>query len=109
MADHQLKNEIQSLKSALDGLRDDVSGIMDTLRRSGETHFDELQERVRDDVKRGRKSIRQQARKAREAGRHALDDVEENIGQHPYTTVATAFGIGFVVAKLIEYTSRRVH
>lgn len=79
------------LKAELASLREDISNITETLRRlSGEQ------------VKSGRERTRQAAKHTRERVNQAVGTVEGEIQQYPLTSLATAFGVGFIVGKLLD-------
>jgi hypothetical protein len=42
-----------------------------------------------------------------EQGRSKVGDLETRVGQHPAGSLLTAFGVGFVLAKLLELGGRR--
>lgn len=106
-SDEQLRDEINELKADLQSLRADVSTIVSTLRETSGEQVDEMRENLREDVRRGKEAFKRQMNQARQRSRQAMGDVEESIGEYPFTSVATAFGVGFALAKLIELTNHR--
>lgn len=105
----QLRDEINELKSDLDGLRADVSTIARTLRQNSGEQVDEMRDSVRDEIRKGRETLKRRVNEARARSRETMGEVEESIGEHPYTSVAAAFGVGFALAKLIELANHRHH
>lgn len=108
-SNQELRDEINELKSDLDALRADISTIARSLRETGSERVDEMRDSVRDDIRRGRENFRRRVNEARVRGRETMGEVEESIGEHPYTSVAAAFGVGFALAKLIDLANHRHH
>ena len=85
------ENTSEELKAEFERLREDVAKITDTLQRlSGEQ------------VTKGRKRTRQAADRTRERVTQAVHSVEGEIQHYPLTSLATAFGVGFIVGKLLD-------
>lgn len=85
------KTEVEQLKADLDSLRRDVSQLTDTLKRSS-----------REQVQAGTAQARESANQLGNQARDATRNLEQEIGQRPMTSVLAAFGIGFVVGKLLD-------
>jgi len=96
MAELHIEEELQHLKSDLTALRHEVSDLMHNLGGEHPTG-----ESVREGIRARTERVRAQLRGARERGREGLHDLEENIGQHPIGSVATAAGVGFILGRLI--------
>ncbi len=90
-AKNESGNTSEELKAEFASLREDISKITETLRRlSGEQ------------VKDGRERTRQAASRTRERVHQAVGSVEGEIQQYPLTSLAAAFGVGFIVGKLLD-------
>ncbi len=74
------ENATNELKEELASLREDISRIAETLQRlSGEQVAD------------GRERVRQ-----------AVGTVEDGIQHYPLTSLAAAFGVGFIIGKMLD-------
>jgi ElaB/YqjD/DUF883 family membrane-anchored ribosome-binding protein len=90
-ARNESDNTSEELKAEFASLREDMSKITETLRRlSGEQIAD------------GRERTRRAANQTRERVNQAVGTVEGEIQHHPLTSLATAFGVGFIVGKLLD-------
>lgn len=85
------EKDVEKLKTEFAELKSDVSKLTETVRDiSG------------DGLEQGRDRIRRRAQRSREQAREAVDTVESEIGERPLTSVAAAFGVGFVLGKLLD-------
>ena len=96
------REEMDKLKKDIGKLQSDVSELVSLLKESAadkgtdikgkvskeaERIFDELMEKVDEGVSRGKKTV---------------DDVGEQIGEHPVGTLFITFSLGYILAKLME-------
>lgn len=85
------EKDIQELRDEMSKLRSDFTEISKTLRRiSGER------------VEKGREKLRESAEWSRKRARDSLGDFEHEIEERPLTSIATAFGVGFILGKLLD-------
>lgn len=90
-AKNESENGSEELKAEFASLREDISKITETLGRlSGEQ------------VSSGRERARETANRTRERVNQAVGAVEGEIQHYPLTSLATAFGVGFIVGKLLD-------
>lgn len=90
-AKDESENTSEELKAEFASLREDISKITETLRRLSD-------EQVED----GRERTRRAANRTRERVNQAVGAVEGEIQHYPLTSLATAFGVGFIVGKLLD-------
>lgn len=83
--------DLKELRSELATLRSDFSEISKTLKRISGERYAEGRDKVNQGIERGR----QQAR-------DSLGEFEREIEARPLTSVAAAFGVGFVLGKLLD-------
>lgn len=83
--------DIEDLKSQIADLRDDLSGVADALKKLSGNAAGESAERVR-----------RAAERTRDKAKDTLGSLEHEIEDRPFTSVATAFGIGFLLGKLLD-------
>jgi ElaB/YqjD/DUF883 family membrane-anchored ribosome-binding protein len=63
--------------------------------------------RVHEEIRQAREELRRKVNEARDYGEQRVSDFEGQVGDHPLGSVLAAFGVGFVVAKLMELGGRR--
>ncbi len=91
-----LKADFAALNRTVSDLANDVRSLLAALVKDGE-------EKTRSSVHDSVEGLKQRLDDIRSGGQHYVDAAENQIGQHPYTSLLTAFGIGFIVAKLLDW------
>ena len=98
--------ELEAVKADLAQLRGDVSDLLQAVRQQGEDRVRESAGQARDDVQaafeEGMDTFNRGYRRVRDQGERQAEQAEEVVGNHPLTSVVAAFGIGFVIAKLLD-------
>lgn len=85
------ESSVDELKEEFASLKADVSKIADTLGKlSGEQ------------VSHGRERARDAAGRAQTETRRAVGTVEEEIRQYPLTSLAAAFGLGYLLGRTLR-------
>ncbi len=86
------ESSVDELKEEFASLKQDVSKIADTLGKlSGEQ------------VTHGRDRVRDAAGRARTESRRAVGVVEDEIRQYPLTSLAAAFGVGYLIGRVLRH------
>lgn len=86
-----VEKDVEDLKSQFGELRSDVSRLTDTIKRL-----------YGDSAEEGRESVREAAARSREQARQSVGALESEIGERPLTSIAAAFGAGFIIGKLLD-------
>lgn len=102
MANDSLRDEMDSLKADVAQLREDILGLTDTLKEnvseSAKVGRAKTQERLQeiwgDFEKRFEDVI--------DGGRATFDRAEQKVSEHPTGSMLTAFGLGYVIAKVLD-------
>jgi len=102
-----LQEEIDALKADLSSLRTDISDLAGAMRDLGYAKAGEWRSDVEDEFNERREDFRRAMGAARDRGQRAEDDFERRVGEHPWGSVLTALGIGFILAKLMDTGGRR--
>lgn len=84
-------NEIDTLKIELTALRKDFGELKDTLKTLSKNEWDK-----------GAASARSTGAQMRDYAVEGAHQVESGIQNRPMTSVLTAFGVGFVLGKLLD-------
>ena len=105
MAD-DIQKELHDLKSDVSRLASDVAGFGGAVKDSAAESMHRAARRIRDDVDNAQDVLKERVDLVREKGRQVLSDLEGQIAEHPLASVLTAFGVGFILAKLMGRRSR---
>lgn len=100
MASPNVQEEMQVLKDDVAKLRTDISDLVGLLKDLGLQKVDETRGTVEEELQEQRERLRVALGQARERGKGYVDDVEQQMTEHPLGTLLTAFGIGYIIAKL---------
>lgn len=87
----QNSEEVQALKDDLQTLRQDFAKLTESLKKS-----------VREDVSAGADTARASAAQFQDRAREATRGLEAEVAARPLTSVAAAFGVGFLLGKLLD-------
>ncbi len=102
MAEEELRAELQALKEDLARLRADLGGLVEALKEAGAERAEGYRERVGEELRRRREAVERRLDEARERGRQAVEELGEEVGAHPFSSLLAAFGVGFVLARLLD-------
>lgn len=83
--------DLEELTAEIAQLKSDVAEIAQTISRLSV-----------DLAAQGRDSFKDAAEQSRDKAREAVNGLEHEIRSRPLTSVATAFGVGFVLGKLLD-------
>lgn len=86
-----LSKSAEDVRADLEQLRDDMAAMMKTVSRMANNSQREGLER-----------IKHAGTIAADQARQSVDVAEQNIVQHPFTSVLIAFGAGLAIGKLIN-------
>lgn len=102
MADHDLSEELEAVRSDIGKLRSDMGGVAEALRDVTRTRAEEAREGLASMASSVRDEIRRNVENVRERGRGVVDEVETRIEQRPLTSLLIAFGAGLLLGKLLD-------
>ena len=106
MAESDLGKELEKLRKDLAQLRADVSQLTEVVKGIGVNKAESVKESVAEEIRSRREALHERLDEAQARGRMAMEDLEEGIQQHPYGSLLTAFGAGFIIAKLMQNGDR---
>ncbi|MFO7582976.1 YqjD family protein [Guyparkeria sp.] len=102
--------EVEALKKDLAQLRGDVTELLKAVKEQGERSVRDKAHTAREEVRGvfddGMDALHHGYEQVRARGEARVDEAEELVGRHPLTSVVAAFGIGFVIAKLMDQGGR---
>ena len=96
------REELQRIKDDLSRLRADVSELTGTLRELGVGKAANARRSVEEDLKQARDEVLRRASAIQDSAARAADGLGAGIGERPFTSLLTAFGVGFIIAKLLD-------
>ena len=78
------------------------SKLLDALKDKGETKVSELQGKLVDEFADYKDVASEKVRKAQAVGSEGVEQVEGYIRKNPLTSLAIAFGVGFILSKILS-------
>lgn len=105
MANEDIRKELEVVKGDIAKLRADIAELAGMLKDEGAKRIDDTRETVQEELEAQRERFREALGRARERGRTAADEVELHIAEHPLGSLLTAFGVGYVMAKMSGHHS----
>ena len=100
-------DDFKALREDFDRLRKDVGELADSLKDVGREQAAAAGQRARENLNGARERLRDSARAATGQGREYYEQLEHRVGDHPLSSLVTAFGVGFVLARLLDRGDRR--
>ncbi|MEJ2061415.1 MAG: hypothetical protein P8Y64_13165 [Gammaproteobacteria bacterium] len=107
MADDPIRKELDALKSDIAQLRQDIAGLTGAVRDVASDKVQDTKAETQERLKGAWEDLEQKLNEVLDQGKATVGTVENQIGQHPAGSVLTAFGVGFIVAKLLDLGGRR--
>jgi ElaB/YqjD/DUF883 family membrane-anchored ribosome-binding protein len=106
-----VQQELAQLKKDLSQVQSDMADLASALREAGVGKAHDVKDSVEDEISARREELRRLINEARASGRRVMGDtvegIEETVGDHPVSSLLTAFGFGFVIARLMAQGDRR--
>jgi ElaB/YqjD/DUF883 family membrane-anchored ribosome-binding protein len=107
MADDQIRKEMDALKADITQLRQDIAGLTSAVHDVASDKVQKTRDDTREGIRNAWEELERKLDEVIDQGKSTMGDVQTRIGQHPTGSLLTAFGIGFVVAKLLDMGGRR--
>lgn len=107
MADDPIRKELDALKADIAQLRQDIAGLTTAIRDEATSQAKKTKAETQERMRNAWEDLEQKLDEVLEQGRSTVGNLEERVGQHPAGSMLTAFGIGFIVAKLLDLRGRR--
>jgi ElaB/YqjD/DUF883 family membrane-anchored ribosome-binding protein len=86
----------------LDDLKDDLRALRKDLDKLVRAIGKDAESMGRDTLEDARKRVKELASNARERSLEGVSAAEAQIEQNPFTSIATAFGVGLVIGRLLH-------
>jgi ElaB/YqjD/DUF883 family membrane-anchored ribosome-binding protein len=88
-------------------LRTDVADLATAIRGASSEKSEDLKSTVQENIRVTRERVRARMEEARAKSKEAMSGMEDTIGDHPIGSIATAVGVGFLIAKLMDLGTHR--
>ncbi len=96
------RQEFSNLEADIDKLRADVAELADIVKTTATGKAAAAKEQLGTEAQRALEELQQRLDALIGQGRQTVDQVGEQIGQHPVSSLVGAFGLGFILAMLLE-------
>ncbi len=103
----EIRKEVDALKNDIAQLRQDIAGLTAAVKDAAANKIDDTKSQARDKLNSVWENLESKLDAALGQGREGVRNVEQKIGEHPTGSVLTAFGVGFLIAKLLDMGERR--
>lgn len=107
MTDEPIRKEVEALKADITQLRKDIAALTEAVRDVAAERVDDARTEARDRLYESWQEIEQRCEDLLEEGKASFERAGHKVGEHPAGSVLTAFGLGFIIAKLLELGGRR--
>ncbi len=107
MTDEALQQELEKLKADIAQLRSDLGSLNETVREAGRERLAEARARAREKAEDTREALKTKVDEALATGQKVVEDLDARVTQNPMGSLLAAFGVGFVIAQLMNWSSRR--
>lgn len=97
-----LNQEFETLRADVAKLRSDVGDLLDVLKALGAEKVSDARTTLDEELLKRREELRAALNGAKARGERAAQAVEGEITEHPMSSVMAAFGMGFLIAKLLD-------
>jgi ElaB/YqjD/DUF883 family membrane-anchored ribosome-binding protein len=96
--------DMDSLKEELANLRSDVASLVASLGKISQSKLTEAADSVTETLEENTNwdDMKSQIEQARAQGEQLSKDLGEEVSRHPLASIAIAFGIGYIVSKIVK-------
>ena len=100
-AKDRLSSDFEQLKQNFSQLKDDVGSILKNTLGVGRSNAHAAKDEAASHASAYYGRAKDKFDDYRDRGTHQVENIGEQIGDHPVAAAAIAFGVGFVIAKLL--------
>ena len=102
MAEDPIRKELDALKADITQLRHDIAGLTGAIREVSSEKVADAKAQAQQRARGTWENVERKLDDLLEKGRETVDNAEHQIGEHPVGSILTAFGLGFIIAKLLD-------
>ena len=107
MTEDPISKELDALKADIAQLRQDIVGLTTAVRDVASDKAEKTRADTKEGLRNAWEDLEHKLDEVIDQGKSTMGDVQTQIGQHPASSLFTAFGIGFIVAKLLDLGGKR--
>ena len=107
MAEDPVRKELEALKADIAKLREDLGALTEAVKEAAGERVQGAKARAADSARGAWEEVERRLNDVLGQGREAVDQVEQRIAEHPGGSLLTAFGLGFIIGKLMDLGGRR--
>ncbi len=101
------KEDLHNLREDFNKLREDMAHLATTLKDLGAERAQETKEQLNGQLGNARERLRERVGAGGHRGKEYYDRLGCSVSGRPMISLLTAFGIGFVIAKLFDLGNKR--
>lgn len=107
MADDAIRQELDALKEDIEKLREDMVNLTNAVKGAASDNMSDVKQEAEERIYQAWSEIEQRLEELLNEGKATFNKAEYKVGEHPLSSVLTAFGVGFVIAKMMDTGGRR--
>ena len=106
MAEEPIRKELDALKADIAQLRTDIANLTSAVKGVASEKVNATKEDAQKRAQGAWEEIERKLNDVLDQGRVAASGLEDKITEHPGGSILTAFGLGFIIAKLMDIGRR---
>lgn len=106
MADDTTRKELDALKADIAQLREDIIGLTHAVKGAASEKMADTKMHAEERLREAWHDIEHRLEDFLDQSKTTFNKAEQKVSEHPVGSVLTAFGIGFIIAKLIDMRGR---
>lgn len=106
MAEEPFREELDALKADIAQLRTDIANLTTAVKDVASEKVNATREDAQQRAQNAWDDIERRLNDVLDQGRETASGIEDKITEHPGGSVLTAFGLGFIIAKLMDMGHR---
>ncbi|MEW5756784.1 MAG: hypothetical protein AB1810_10815 [Pseudomonadota bacterium] len=106
MADDAIRKELDALKADIAQLRGDIVGLTHAVKGAASEKMASTKAHTEEQLRGAWQDIEHRLEDLLAQSKAAYNKAEQKVSEHPVGSVLTAFGLGFIIAKLIDMRGR---
>lgn len=106
MAEDPIRKELDALKADISQLRTDIVDLTKVMKDVASEKVSNTKADAQQRAQSAWEDVERKLNEALDQGRATVGDIEDKITAHPGGSILTAFGLGFIIAKLMDLGGR---
>ena len=107
MAEDSIRKELDALKADISQLRTDIVDLTTVMKEVASEKVSNTKADAQQRAQNAWEDVERKLNEALDQGRATVGEIEDKITAHPGGSMLTAFGLGFIIAKLMDLGGRR--